>query len=207
MEADTIFFRYGDRGITRYTTANGKALISDDTQMTLFTADGLFAAERRYRCPTAAQYIGCIHENYLNWLVTQDKTFRLPEGVARSPLLDCGELYARRAPGGTCLSALESGYCGTFDRKLNRSKGCGGVMRVAPVAVRFAHQRVSAQDVARLAAQAAGEAEFAFIWPVIIKSAIVMAKRANETGKDLGDRARAMIGRVLGTILGIGQTR
>lgn len=154
-EADTIFFRCGDRGITRYTTANGKALISDDTQMTLFTADGLFAAERRYRCPTAAQYIGCIHENYLNWLVTQDKTFRLPEGVARSPLLDCGALYARRAPGGTCLSALESGYCGTFDRKLNRSKGCGGVMRVAPVAVRFAHQRVSAQDVARLAAQAA----------------------------------------------------
>ena len=44
MEADTIFFRYGDRGITRYTTANGKALISDDAQMTLFTADGLFAA-------------------------------------------------------------------------------------------------------------------------------------------------------------------
>ena len=82
MEADTIFFRYGDRGITRYATANGKALISDDTQMTLFTADGLFAAERRYRCPTAAQYIGCIHESYLNWLVTQDKTFRLPEGGA-----------------------------------------------------------------------------------------------------------------------------
>ena len=56
-------------------------------------------------------------------------------------------------------------------------------------------------------AQAAGEAEFAFIWPVIIESAIVMAKRANETGKDLGEQARAMIGRVLGAILGIGQTR
>ena len=33
---------YGDKGITRYQLAgNGKALISDDTQMTLFTAAGI----------------------------------------------------------------------------------------------------------------------------------------------------------------------
>lgn len=37
--------RYGERGITRYElNENGKALISDDTQMTLFTACGLLNA-------------------------------------------------------------------------------------------------------------------------------------------------------------------
>jgi ADP-ribosyl-[dinitrogen reductase] hydrolase len=32
----------------------------------------------------------------------------------------------------TCLSALEGGRPGTTDRPVNDSKGCGGVMRVAP---------------------------------------------------------------------------
>ena len=43
------------------------------------------------------------------------------------------ELYARRAPGTTCLSALRSGRMGTMEEPINDSKGCGGVMRVAPV--------------------------------------------------------------------------
>ena len=117
-----------------------EALISDDTQMTLFTAAGLLRAEAHAAFPTAAQYIRGIYEEYLNWLCTQDETFALPQGVARSPLLQERELFSRRAPGGTCLSALASGKCGSFTEKLNRSKGCGGVMRVAPVAVHFAHE-------------------------------------------------------------------
>lgn len=43
------------------------------------------------------------------------------------------ELYKRRAPGNTCLSALQSGKRGTIGKRINDSKGCGGVMRVAPV--------------------------------------------------------------------------
>ena len=51
-------------------------------------------------------------------------------------------------------------------------------------------------------AQSSGSAVFAFIWPVIIESAIVMARRANDTGEDLDDKAKDMIGRVLGAMLG-----
>lgn len=41
--------RYGKNGITEYELTGGKALISDDTQMTMFTADGLlFALTRGY---------------------------------------------------------------------------------------------------------------------------------------------------------------
>ena len=40
-----IFSRYGERGITEYELNNGVAQISDDTQMTLYTANGLFNAK------------------------------------------------------------------------------------------------------------------------------------------------------------------
>jgi ADP-ribosylglycohydrolase len=53
-------------------------------------------------------------------------------------------LHHRRAPGNTCLSAL--GAAQQFgDLAQNDSKGCGTIMRVAPVAFSGAH------DVAGLA--------------------------------------------------------
>jgi ADP-ribosylglycohydrolase len=54
---------------------------------------------------------------------------------ARSFLLEVETLHRRRAPGNTCLAALASGRVGTRAEPLNNSKGCGGVMRVAPVAL------------------------------------------------------------------------
>ena len=46
---EQIFGKYGERGITEYEldSFTGKALISDDTQMTLFTANGLFVGDTR----------------------------------------------------------------------------------------------------------------------------------------------------------------
>ena len=41
----TIFRKYGEKGITAYRLCDGIALISDDTQMTLFTAQGLMRAD------------------------------------------------------------------------------------------------------------------------------------------------------------------
>ena len=46
-----------------------------------------------------------------------------------------------------------------------------------------------------------GETAFAYVWPVIIDSAISMAKRANATGEELDESAKDMIGRVLQSIL------
>ena len=49
-DEDEIFSRYGEAGITAYEPdKNGKALISDDTQMALFTAA---VQEERRRCDT-----------------------------------------------------------------------------------------------------------------------------------------------------------
>ena len=44
LSEGTIFGRYGESGIMEYELTNGVAQISDDTQMSLFTANGLLYA-------------------------------------------------------------------------------------------------------------------------------------------------------------------
>jgi ADP-ribosylglycohydrolase len=70
--------------------------------------------------------------------------------------MDVPEMHHRRAPGNTCLSALSSGVCGSIEKPINNSKGCGGVMRVAPIGLyqdKSRHQEC--EDVALLGAQVA----------------------------------------------------
>ena len=47
LPEQAIFFRNGKEGITEYRLQNGFGRISDDTQMTLFTANGLLAGKTR----------------------------------------------------------------------------------------------------------------------------------------------------------------
>jgi ADP-ribosylglycohydrolase len=126
-----------------------KALISDDTQMTLFTADGMVWAYRRCSERGIGSYAGSgIYQSYLRWLYTQTGKIKDNYWLQKTPyeeeykdylfIVDIKEFYARRAPGNTCLSALESGEMGSMDNSLNNSKGCGGIMRVAPVGL-FLH--------------------------------------------------------------------
>ncbi len=56
----------------------------------------------------------------------------------------------RRAPGGTCLSALASPEVGSVVRPINNSKGCGGIMRVAPIGLSGIHAFDWAVDAAAL---------------------------------------------------------
>ena len=147
---------YGPQGITRLdptqhgrTQPHGspKALVSDDTQMTLFTACGLLNAAQHGEAP-----IPYISQAYIEWFLTQVGT--------RSPrhntcwINAIPELWATRAPGNTCLNALSdrlSGY-----EVHNDSKGCGGIMRIAPIPLYGAIQNRIADlpTVDRLAADA-----------------------------------------------------
>ena len=49
----------------------------------------------------------------------------------KSWISDLPELNVRRAPGLTCISALETIMKGS--EPINNSKGCGGIMRIAPI--------------------------------------------------------------------------
>ncbi len=138
LSLDAIIGKYGPSGITEYELDpnTGKALISDDTQMTLFTATGILVGDTRLCMRGIGGYPSAyVFRSYLNWLETQGAKVYSPLRV--SWLMDVKELYARRAPGNTCLSALlgrthKSDFA-SVDNPVNNSKGCGGVMRVAPV--------------------------------------------------------------------------
>lgn len=104
--------------------------ITDDTQMTMFTVEGLIRAGVR-RDRGIGFTLGVVHHAYDRWLDTQ-----LLAGPPEQPdgwLAALPWLYARRAPGMTCLGALTDGRGRYGVAAVNDSKGCGGVMRVAPV--------------------------------------------------------------------------
>ena len=144
MSETSIFAEYGDKGITDYELRQGKALFSDDTQMTLFTAEGLIRG---------GDPLGSIREMYKQWYITQTESCGDKySGGCR--LMKVPELYSRRAPGNTCLSALHAGAQGSISQPINGSKGCGGVMRVAPIGLYFAGSQVSYDESDMLGAQA-----------------------------------------------------
>ena len=48
MSQESIFSKYGSDGLTDYVLTNNIAQISDDTQMTLFTADAIICAKNKF---------------------------------------------------------------------------------------------------------------------------------------------------------------
>ena len=148
---EQILSQYGDKGIMelQFDKASGKALISDDTQMTLFTVEGILWTDFRNRNKGICCFAGCTFYSYQRWLYTQ--THKLADSNYswildnekvdyKSILMGCEGLYHRRAPGNTCLNALagaKNQEFGTIISHINNSKGCGGVMRSAPVGLYF----------------------------------------------------------------------
>ncbi len=131
-----IFSQFGQQGIRTLAQAAevthaDVAHFSDDTQMTLFTAEGLMHGMERGRIPAPSD----IWLAYREWLGTQGDTSRMDDPEHPNMRLSSQRaLHELRAPGRTCLSAIRSSQDGgTLERPVNHSKGCGGVMRVAPI--------------------------------------------------------------------------
>lgn len=130
-----ILARFGPGGIRDYVPAYGKiGAITDDTQMTLFTAEGMIRAHVRGCLRGLSTYEGVTQHAYLRWLATQGYSLDETKFGMDGWLIGHRELFSRRAPGNTCISSLAS--CAKDTRQLNArndSKGCGAVMRMAPV--------------------------------------------------------------------------
>lgn len=133
QSATEIGARFGSEGIRDFVPAYGVlGAVTDDTQMTLFTVDGLIRSAVR-RVEHSVDVPGVVHHSYLRWLATQDHSYsRLwDDHTLDGWLIRDKRLWASRAPGRTCLSALRTNT--TFGRPAhNTSKGCGTVMRDAP---------------------------------------------------------------------------
>jgi ADP-ribosylglycohydrolase len=135
LDLEEIQTRFGPNGIQDLQrSSSGKAEITDDTQMTLFTAEGILRAETRGVLKGICHPPSVVYFAYQRWLLTQGyPKVEEYDWIYDGWLLGIKELHARRGPGNTCLSALLSKKQGTTDDPINNSKGCGGVMRVSPV--------------------------------------------------------------------------
>ena len=112
---------YGQTGIADFHEYRGlkPGSYTDDTQMALATAQGCieYGLNKQHKDPIDPTLF--VYHEYLRWLGTQDDPFQ------------------RRTPGNTCLSALKSNRMGSISKRINNSKGCGGVMRTAPAGLAF----------------------------------------------------------------------
>ena len=123
--------------------------------MTLFTANGVLVGMTQQRLKGARRAMErYLHNAYLDWHRTQRMnsatTGEVSCWIYRDP-----RLHKVRAPGGTCLRALSSGIFGTPEHPINSSKGCGGVMRVAPIGLYFDPAHNTPEQIDWLAARSA----------------------------------------------------
>ena len=137
--------QYGEGGVTDLGVSYGVyGAITDDTQMTLFTAEGMIRGVMRFMDRGLCNPVAVVQRAYIRWLHTQGEETRHRRYHPQNPhyphhsqhQLDDGwlitneALWNRRAPGDTCITALRSSAGLTAN---NDSKGCGAVMRVAPI--------------------------------------------------------------------------
>ena len=134
-----------------------RARVSDDTQLALFTAEGLIRAQRRLAVSGAAHPTTAVAFSLLRWHGAQDGGGEVaahgePGWLVRDP-----RLRSARPPRATCVPALEAlrrtasrkrGWLPTVERPANASMGCGAAMRVAPCGL-AAHDHRAAFLLAR----------------------------------------------------------
>lgn len=163
MSEEELALQYGEKGICQYEIdrESGKALISDDTQMTLFTANGIIAGDTRMCLRgIGSRPSAYVAKAYQDWLRTQEMSFSESRELfcghterRISWLADVPELYHRRAPGSTCLFALRQQKNGNknisdyISQPQNDSKGCGGIMRIAPLALNYQKIKIEKLDM------------------------------------------------------------
>jgi ADP-ribosylglycohydrolase len=132
MSLRAIRARFGEAGLQEPVCQGGKLVVSDDTQMTLFTLEGMLRAWHPDGSFDPEALLEQVRLAYLDWLDTQ--AGGTPAGNLHGSLGRSPAMRVPRAPGNTCLSALRAGGRGTIAKPVNDSKGCGAVMRIAPLA-------------------------------------------------------------------------
>lgn len=137
---------YGER-------EDGKDLISDNTQMSIFTVDGIIWADDRAKRKGIYAYVPCLFYSYQKWYYTQtgglsDKDY---EFILKGEILQYNELFFRRGEGVTSLNALagsiKNAY-GSFENRVNNLNRSGCVIRIAPIGLYFAKNPERAFSIA-----------------------------------------------------------
>jgi ADP-ribosylglycohydrolase len=131
---------FSREGITDFAPAYGRiGAITDDTQMMLFSAEGLIRALVRGYTRGMVDIPSVVHHALLRWLLTQGVEPGREGSSIRAKidrhvgLVQEKALWSCRAPGTTCLQSLKAAH--SFgEYPVNDRKGCGALMRSAPFA-------------------------------------------------------------------------
>ncbi len=131
---DQIRETYGLKGITDLVLDRGKARISEDTQLTMFTADGLIKSALQQKNADDMPDLKYVYDAYLDWYLTQNEKF---EPSKKGWISNIENLYRKRGYRLACYKALGKGKAGTMYMPVNSSKDADGVMRTAPIGLKY----------------------------------------------------------------------
>lgn len=131
---------FGPEGILGYDLINGYAQISANTQLAMFTANGLlFGATRGSLRGVMAPYARYMEAACRDWAKTQRYGGRKTDERICTWLYRVTQLHARRHPELVVLDALNKPQSGTMEEPVNQAKGCGGLTRAAAVGLSLIH--------------------------------------------------------------------
>ncbi len=143
---------YGHDGVVDLQcNIHGLAEITNNTQLTLFTAEGLL----RDKCRRDKKGIpkdlrettNVIYRAYLRWLYTQGLSTSNWSGSDYDGwLVGVKALYVNKEMTTTCITTLGKGVKGRLSKPINNSSTCGTVIRVSPVGL-FADTREEAFEL------------------------------------------------------------
>jgi len=150
MSYEKICSRFEKKGCLRLpiNAASDSALFTDNTQLTLFTADGIIWASYS-NAPEGVNYSEYVFYAYQYWLYTQTKTvaderyswiFDRNANPYRSKLIKTKGLYKKRFSSTVNIDALleaSNMNYGKIGKSLNNNSDNGGLKRVMPAGLYF----------------------------------------------------------------------
>ena len=126
---------FGPEGLQEPILRSGNMRFSDDTQMTMLATNSLIYRDTRLHTRGIATLPHIVSYNaYRCWARMMTGLSELDSFAQRRIwVLKIPEMTESRAPGNTCMTQLlNHEELGTIENRCSNSKGCGGVMRVAP---------------------------------------------------------------------------
>ena len=137
MEYKKIVEEFGFDGITDLlVNEDGIAETTDDTQMTVFAAEGVLRAEIKANEVGIAHYPSIIYQSYLRWLITQDIEHNI-EVPKDGWLFDDKTSFPTRDIDMNLVTILSAGKIGNTTRPINRNKSCNGITKIVPIGLTF----------------------------------------------------------------------
>lgn len=135
MTLTEIKEKYGECGINNIVLGRkGRAELTENTQLTLFTAEGLLRAECRGNNIGVSDVLHCMYHSYLRWTYTQGLgVIEEEKDIYDGILIKQKDFYTKKINRPNYLISIINGEIGVIEKPINLNRDCRGIMRVAPI--------------------------------------------------------------------------